>query len=157
MILPNTLPLPVASNGEQKQYVVWADDGTYRLLLISNSSGTYMSAIVNYSGGSSTSCSAAVSSPYFTTMSDFTCFSLTFSDELLTLYVDGEEVSSSAAPSGCGSTVKPVDFRKVIRIGSDETAVGFPSYQRNFEGIVDEVRIFNEALAPEQLCSACAE
>jgi hypothetical protein len=55
-------------------------------------------------------------------------------------------VAQTTAP-GCGDAVGPVGFRNIISIGNDETA-GSPSLDRNFRGVIDEVRITDRALDP---------
>jgi hypothetical protein len=61
------------------------------------------------------------------------------------------EIDQGTAPGGCGSAVGPVEARDIIRIGSDETAEGFPSNDRDFRGVIDEVRITGTAIAASQL------
>jgi hypothetical protein len=44
-----------------------------------------------------------------------------------------------------------VEARDIIRIGSDETAVGAPSSDRDFRGVIDEVRITGSPRSASQL------
>jgi hypothetical protein len=44
-----------------------------------------------------------------------------------------------------------VEAGDIIRIGSDETAEGFPSNDRDFRGVIDEVRITGAPIAASQL------
>jgi hypothetical protein len=76
---------------------------------------------------------------------------LSYADEALYLYMDGVELASGAAPGGCGSSVGPVEARDILRIGSDETAEGAPSSDRDFRGVIDEVRITGAPIAASQL------
>jgi hypothetical protein len=79
---------------------------------------------------------------------------MSYGSEILALYIDGVELATSAAPGGCGSQVGPVEVRDIIRIGSDETAEGSPSNDRDFRGVIDEVRITGSPIAASQLLFA---
>ncbi len=72
---------------------------------------------------------------------------LTFGHEGLKLYINRQLVAQASVPEKCENAVGPVDFRKVIFIGIDETGL---YGERNFRGDIDEVRIMGRPLNPSE-------
>jgi streptogramin lyase len=157
IIRPEELPIPPDGAGQRISYVLWADDGTYELVLISDASGaTTLRGGVNAVGGASGPCTTSVSSAFVQPFT-FIHVAMTYAAEVLELHIDGKLVDVANAPGGCGSSVGPVGFRDIVRIGNDETAVGFPSNDRAFRGWIDEVRITGQALDPADFLRAGAD
>jgi streptogramin lyase len=142
------LPIPIDAAGHRLSYILWADDDAYSLVLVSDASGrTTLLGKVNFIGGGSGPCSTSVSAAYVNSAT-FSHVAMTYAAEVLELYIDGKLVDVASAPGGCGSVVGPVGFRNIVRLGSDETAVGFPLNDRTFRGWLDEARVTGEALDP---------
>jgi hypothetical protein len=150
-IRPATLPIPLDGASQRIKQIVWADDAIFELRLESDGLGnTDLQATVNAVAGSPGACTATAVAPFAGGTTAFSHVALTYgSDETLRLYLDGLEMAQALA-GDCGSQVGPVESRDIVRIGSDETAVGFPSNDRDFRGVIDEVRIVGSALDPSQ-------
>jgi hypothetical protein len=69
----------------------------------------------------------------------WTYLALTFDGSLLRLYVDGEQVASAAQSGTIASSSDP------LQIGGDR------SFGQYFEGLIDEVRVYDVALAPNEI------
>jgi hypothetical protein len=153
-ILPAELPIPLDGAGGRLKYIVWADDDVYSLSLQSTAMGaTSLVGVVNSVNGAAGPCQASASAA-FDNASTFSHVALTYGlDETLRLFVDGVEVATDTAP-GCGPAVGPVEARKVLRIGIDETATLATAHDRNFRGRIDEVRISPRALDPREFLNA---
>jgi hypothetical protein len=150
-IKPAALPIPLDGAGDRIKRIVWADDGAFSLGLESDGLGnTDLVAAVNEVGGTSGPCTASASAAFTGGTTSFSQVVMTYASEVLTLYVDGLGIATGAAPGGCGSAVGPVESRDIIRIGSDETAVGAPTSDRDFRGVIDEVRIMGSPLNSSQ-------
>jgi hypothetical protein len=151
---PEVLPIPVDGAGRRIRYIVWADDDMFSLSLRSDELGaTTLVASVNTVNGGPGPCLAGASAP-FDAAGDFTHVALSYADETLRLYIDGVEVASDAASSGCGSQVGPIGGQKLVRIGNDETATCCAAHDRNWRGRIDEVRISPGALLPVEFLNA---
>ena len=155
-IKPLTLPIPPDDAEQRLKYIIWADDDAYSLSLVSDSDGnTFLQGGINFVDGNAVTCSQTVVAPFSNVRTGtFTHVALTYGSEVLRLYVDGLQVAQASTSSGCGSSVGPVGLRDVVRIGSDETAEGFPSRDRDFRGVIDEVRITGSPLDPSQFLVA---
>jgi hypothetical protein len=155
-IKPAALPVPLDGAGDRLKRIVWADHGAFSLSLRSDVMGnTDLEAEVNAVGGNPAACTTTATAAFPGGTSGFSHVALSYASEVLALYVDGVELATSAAPGGCGSTVGPVEALDILRIGSDETAEGAPTSDRDFRGVIDEVRITSGAiLASELLFSA---
>jgi hypothetical protein len=151
-IKPAALPIPLDTAGDRLKRIVWADDGAFSLSLRSDGVGnTDLEATVNEVAGAPGACTTMVAVAFPGNTTNFWHVALSYADEVLALYMDGVELATSAAPGGCGSQVGPVEVRDILRIGSDETAVGFPTNDRDFRGVIDEVRITGGPIAASQL------
>jgi hypothetical protein len=145
-IKPTTLPIPLDGAGDRIKRIVWADDGAFSLSLESDGLGnTELVAAVNEVGGASGPCTTIASAAFTSGTGGFTQVAMTYGSEVITLYLEGLQVDTGTAPGGCGSTVGPVESRDIIRIGSDDTAEGAPTSDRDFRGVIDEVRISGSA------------
>jgi len=161
-IKPYYLPIRMDDAGQRIKYMIWADDDIYSLLLRSDLTNpgveTYLVGAINC--GTNVSGTAAVSlqalfSIDMTTDSEltraFTHVAMTFGSGVMTLFINGEQVSQSST-GPCGNNLGPVSaFRSIARIGSDETATCCGSdFDRDFRGVIDEVRITAFALDPSE-------
>ncbi len=147
---PGWLPIPPDRQKQRIMYIFWADDDVYSLSLKSDEIGnTFLNGGViceNPSGIADISVSAAFSNDR---TGKFSHVALTFGSGVLRLYMDGVEVDSKSDNGECGSTVGPVGNRNVAHIGSDETAICC-DHDRDFRGVIDEVRITGRPLDPTQ-------
>jgi hypothetical protein len=151
-IKPAALPIPLDTAGDRLKRIVWADDGAFSLNLRSDGLGnTDLEATVNEVAGAAGPCTTTVVATFPGGTVNFSHVALSYASEVLALYMDGVELATGAAPGGCGSTVGPVESRDILRIGSDETAEGAPSSDRDFRGVIDEVRITGSPRTTSQL------
>ncbi len=71
----------------------------------------------------------------------------TYDGATMSTYVNGEPVATRAAARG---QLGPLDFRKLVRVGNDETA-DLTGFDRDFGGRIDDVRIVARALSPAEV------
>jgi capsule polysaccharide export protein KpsC/LpsZ len=76
-------------------------------------------------------------------MNEWYHLACTFRDGEVRIYVNGEEGSYTPDGKGDPMLVMPSGYVKHVQVGSD--------YNKAFGGVMDEVRIYNDALTPEQI------
>lgn len=118
-------------------YILWADGDPFSLFLRNDALTFSLTGSIG---------STSVSSP-FTATGQWTHVAGSYDGVTARLYANGAEVATQAAAVG---TIQVSPVRNIIRIGNDETAdlVGF---ERDFAGLIDQVRIANRALAPQEI------
>lgn len=149
-IKPTQLPIPPDAAGQRSKYILWADDDIFALRLVSDAIGnTSLVGVGNAVHGAVGPCTGFVTAPFSNALAGtFSHVALTYGSGVFKLYINGAQVAEAWAPAGCSDAVGPVEFRHIVRIGSDETAVGFPNHDRDFRGVIDEVRITGGPLTP---------
>jgi len=72
----------------------------------------------------------------------------------MVLYIDGEAWGNPASYSG---NISPPSRSGFLAIGSEDGRTAFPNCisTRYFNGLIDEVRIYNRALSASEITAAC--
>ncbi|MCA9251719.1 MAG: S8 family serine peptidase [Phycisphaerales bacterium] len=124
------LPLDTSS----LHYVLWADDGPFSLLIRNDAIEfglNHQTVIVHP----------------FRAAGIWTHVAAVYDGTVARLYLNGLEVASHSIVLG---PIGPVESRDIIRIGNDETA-DFAGFNRDFGGLIDQVRIVSGALTPAEV------
>jgi hypothetical protein len=115
-------------------FIFWADDGPFALLIRNDAIEfglNHQTVIVHP----------------FRAAGIWTHVAAVYDGATARLYLNGVEVASNAIALG---PIGPVESRDIIRIGNDETA-DLPGFNRDFGGLIDQVRIVSGALTPAEI------
>lgn len=158
VIAPAELPLTPGPTGLRLGYIVWADDDVYFLALRGASDGsTQLRGGINCGRSPSGTADVGAAAPFPNELAGaFSHVALTFAAGELRLYLNGVPaamVVDGGLPA-CGSHVGPVSsLRNLVRIGGDEVSF---NGQRNFRGVIDDVRIWRRALSADEIAKSAA-
>lgn len=119
---------------EGLHFILWGDDDVYSLSL---RNGIIQFAINN----------RLAAETGFDFEGVWTHVAATYDGTTAKIYYDGKLRVSRSARYGA---VGPLDFRNLVRIGNDETA-GFGTFEWDFRGQIDQVRIAGRALLEEEI------
>lgn len=159
IISPTSLPINADGEGDRLNYIIWGDDATYQLVLRSivdpNNPNAFITELVSAVSCGSTDIGVAgvnLRAPFNNNLVGlFSHVAMTFADGVMRLYINGHQVAETTSNTCAGSQVGPIHGREdQVRIGIDETASGSNRHDRNFRGIIDEVRITEALLFPSE-------